>query len=262
MRPSTQGRAHASAEPGAALDRVDGRGATGTGLGLLFLLAAGLVLTLVASPGSEDVVLVASITLGAAIVAIAWNIGAGEGPRPSALAAIAATAFATATVTVARDDALATILASIVLLAVGFGTPAAIVSGLRRRRVLDVGVLFGATSVYLLVGMAFAMLYSILAIARDTAAFLGPDGATDGDLHDRVYFSYVTLSTTGYGDFVARDPFVRAVAVLEALGGQLYLVIAMTSVVSVLLSRRAAAPSAEAVTARAADDASPRTPPA
>ena len=41
---------------------------------------------------------------------------------------------------------------------------------------------------------------------------------------DYVYFSYVTMSTVGYGDLTARGDFARMLAVTEALIGQLYLV--------------------------------------
>lgn len=47
---------------------------------------------------------------------------------------------------------------------------------------------------------------------------------TDGTQADRVYFSFATLTTTGYGDCTAGERFGRAVSVLEMLLGQLYLV--------------------------------------
>ena len=50
---------------------------------------------------------------------------------------------------------------------------------------------------------------------------------------DFLYFSYVTQTTVGYGDFTARGDLGRALAVLEAVSGQLYLV----TVIAVLVSR-------------------------
>ena len=49
---------------------------------------------------------------------------------------------------------------------------------------------------------------------------------------DRVYFSYVTLATLGYGDYTPAGKTARMMAVLEALSGQLYLVTIVALVVS------------------------------
>jgi hypothetical protein len=53
----------------------------------------------------------------------------------------------------------------------------------------------------------------------------------------RVYFSYTALTTTGFGDLTARTPPGRALAVLEMLIGQLYLVTVIAMLVG-NLSRR------------------------
>ena len=55
----------------------------------------------------------------------------------------------------------------------------------------------------------------------------------DGTRPLRLYFSYVTLATLGYGDYTAAGNLGRALAVLEALMGQLYLV----TVVAVVVTR-------------------------
>jgi uncharacterized membrane protein len=57
----------------------------------------------------------------------------------------------------------------------------------------------------------------------------------DGTVADFLYFSFVTLTTTGYGDLTAAGGLGRAVAVLEALFGQLYLV----TIVALIVSRMA-----------------------
>ena len=56
---------------------------------------------------------------------------------------------------------------------------------------------------------------------------------TDGTRSLRLYFSFVTLATLGYGDYTAAGELGRTLAVVEALFGQLYLV----TVVAVLVSR-------------------------
>jgi ion channel len=86
----------------------------------------------------------------------------------------------------------------------------------------------GALTVYLLNGLMFAYLYSLIAVIGPHGFFAqsGDHGATDF-----VYFSYVTLTTVGYGDLTAASNFGRVVAVLEALIGQLYLVTIVAVVV-------------------------------
>lgn len=86
----------------------------------------------------------------------------------------------------------------------------------------------GALSVYLLNGLLFAYLYSLIAVIGPHGFFAQPGHHGPADF---VYFSYVTLTTVGYGDLTAASSFGRVMAVLEALIGQLYLVTIVAVVV-------------------------------
>jgi ion channel len=88
----------------------------------------------------------------------------------------------------------------------------------------------GAVCVYLLFGLLFVFVYGAVAALGHSPFFL--DG-TDGDRGLRVYFSFVTLATLGYGDFTPGTDFGRSLAITEAILGQLYLV----TVVALLVSR-------------------------
>ena len=88
----------------------------------------------------------------------------------------------------------------------------------------------GAVCVYLLLGLAFTFVYGALA-ALDSGPFFAQ--GTDGTLATRLYFSYVTLTTVGYGDYTARTNAGHMLGIIEALMGQLYLV----TVVALLVSR-------------------------
>lgn len=88
----------------------------------------------------------------------------------------------------------------------------------------------GAICVYLLLGLMFTFFYGAVA-ALDSAPFF--TSGTDGSVSIRLYFSYVTLSTVGYGDYVAASNFGHLLSIIEALSGQLYLV----TVVAVLVAR-------------------------
>lgn len=94
----------------------------------------------------------------------------------------------------------------------------------------------GVVTIYLLIGLFFTFTYSAAAMLGD--GFFFAQG-TDGSPGDRIYFSYVTLATLGYGDFTAASQVGRMLAVGEALLGQLYLVTVVAVVVSHLRPRRA-----------------------
>jgi len=79
----------------------------------------------------------------------------------------------------------------------------------------------GAVCVYVLIGLMFTFVYGAAA-AIGSGPFFAQ--GTDGTTSLRVYFSYVTLATLGYGDYTPAGNFGHTVAVVEALLGQLYLV--------------------------------------
>lgn len=88
----------------------------------------------------------------------------------------------------------------------------------------------GAVAVYLLLGLIWARLYEVVAMASP-GAFRVPEGES---LHtaDLVYFSFVTLATIGYGDIAPVSLLARNLSILEAVMGQLYLVILISRLVS------------------------------
>jgi len=118
-----------------------------------------------------------------------------------------------------------TFVASTVLYVVA---PASIVAHLAYRPAVDRQTMLGALSAYLLLGMAFAFAYRCLG-AFQRGPFFGPAG--DGTLSQDLFFSFVTLTTTGYGNLVPAGNPGQSLAVLEALLGQLFLVTAVAKIV-------------------------------
>jgi hypothetical protein len=94
----------------------------------------------------------------------------------------------------------------------------------------NVQAVTGAICVYVLIGILFVFLYGVLASIGSGDFFAQ---GTDGTRSLRLYFSFVTLATVGYGDYTAAGELARTLAVVEALIGQLYLV----TVIAVLVSR-------------------------
>jgi hypothetical protein len=107
--------------------------------------------------------------------------------------------------------------------------PVAIVRHVAYRREVDQETMLGALAAYLLIGMAFAFVYRSLG-AVETAPFFGAGG--EGSLSQDLFFSFVTLTTTGYGNLVPAGNPGQSLAVLEALVGQLFLVTAVGKLVT------------------------------
>ena len=89
---------------------------------------------------------------------------------------------------------------------------------------------FGAIVLYLLIGLIAAFAYSALYGINPGAFSKLPSG--EGGIRDWLYFSFVTLTTLGYGDITPIGPTARAIAMLEALVGQLYPAIIIARFVS------------------------------
>jgi Ion channel len=107
--------------------------------------------------------------------------------------------------------------------------PMSIARHLLLRRQVDQQTVLGALDIYLLIGMLFAFVYRFLGVAG-TGAFFGASGK--GTISQDLFFSFTTLTTTGYGDLVPAGNPGQTIAVLEMLSGQLFLVTALAKVIS------------------------------
>jgi hypothetical protein len=110
-----------------------------------------------------------------------------------------------------------------------------IVRHIAYRQTVDQETMLGALAAYLFIGMAFAFVYRFLGTVQPSA-FFGGEG--DGSLSQDLFFSFVTLTTTGYGNLVPAGNPGQSLAVLEALLGQLFLVTAVGKLVSAWRPRR------------------------
>ncbi len=95
-------------------------------------------------------------------------------------------------------------------------------------------VILAATALYLVIGSAFAAIYATIAWA-DPAAFATPAGMPPG-WQQMLYYSYVTLTTVGYGDITPRSPVAQSVAASEAVLGVLYTVVLLARLVGLQAS--------------------------
>jgi hypothetical protein len=94
---------------------------------------------------------------------------------------------------------------------------------------VSANTVFGALCAYLFLGMCWALIYARVA-AQHAGAFAIPDDM-QGSVPIFVYFSFTTLTTLGYGDVAPRMPISQMLAILEALVGQIYLVVIVARLV-------------------------------
>ena len=124
---------------------------------------------------------------------------------------------------------------SIVCCLLYFIAPFSIVRDLVFRPVVDSETLLGAVAAYLLIGMFFAFAYKA-AGELGSSPFFGPAGK--GSLSQDLFFSFVTMTTVGYGNLVPAANPGQTLAVLEAVIGQLFLVVAVGKIISNVTLRR------------------------
>ena len=92
---------------------------------------------------------------------------------------------------------------------------------------VDAEHLFAALSAYLLAGIYFGLLY--WALEQGLPDMFNASGLTRSAA---IYFSFVTLATLGYGDIVPRTDVARGLAIIEGVGGQLFLAVLVARLVS------------------------------
>jgi hypothetical protein len=97
----------------------------------------------------------------------------------------------------------------------------------------------GAVAVYMLLGLIWAFAYKLIELEIPGAVRLSRPVSSPSELTgELVYFSFVTLTSTGFGDVTPVHPVARSAAVLEALTGQLFLAILIARLVSLQLAGR------------------------
>ena len=110
---------------------------------------------------------------------------------------------------------------------------------LRSRRV-TVDVIFGSVAVYLLFGVVMAMAYqfgnsispgSIIESVPAESTLAGPQ------FKQFLYFSFVTLTSVGYGDLTPISQYARSIAMFEGVVGQLYLAILVARLVGIHIAQ-------------------------
>ena len=121
-------------------------------------------------------------------------------------------------------------LGGIILAVMLLATPIVILRRVVKHKRVTATTIYGAIAAYLAFGLAFSLMYSAI-VRLNPVAFAN---MTSSGLGSTNYFSFVTMTTLGYGDIVPVAQLARALAIFQTLLGQIYLVIVVARVVSLL----------------------------
>lgn len=102
--------------------------------------------------------------------------------------------------------------------------------------------IFGAICAYLLLGITWGSLYSVIEVSRPgsfqaTGAMADALKSTESRGPVLVYYSFVTMTTVGYGDITPVSPPARTLSWMEAMMGQFYIAILVAALVGIRISQ-------------------------
>lgn len=208
--------------------------------GAVFLLTLTLLVFVIVAPGADWSRAVACTLQWLALLTVVATSRARTGVRRSvAVVLLALTSF-----TVVGEAAGA--LPDAVLFAISgllsAAIPLALIGGLMRlvrAHGVTLQAVAGALTLYLLLGLVFAWVIGFVDKVGDVQYFTQQAHASTSQI---VYFSFAVLTTTGFGDLTAATHVGRALAVVEMLLGQLYLVTVIGVLVGNFVGRSRPAP--------------------
>jgi hypothetical protein len=103
---------------------------------------------------------------------------------------------------------------------------------------IDINKIIGAICIYLLLGLNWGMFYLFTNMAIPDSFHGLTSTAIGAQFSELMYFSFVTITTLGYGDLLAVKPLARTVAFLEAIVGQFYVAVLVAWLVGMYLSEK------------------------
>ena len=124
----------------------------------------------------------------------------------------------------------------------GFGTlffsytVITILAYIYREKTVTINVIYAAIVVYLLIGIMWAGIFKILETLLPGSLSLAQSSVNKNEL-DFTYYSFVTLTTLGYGDITPQNDQARAFAIIEAIIGQIYLTVLVARLVGLQISQ-------------------------
>jgi hypothetical protein len=196
----------------------------GYGLVLLLLLATLLLSALLPETGWGAVPTITAYVLTSLVALASSHAGHLELRRLAGVMAVSL-AVAGAAVDSKTLVAIGFILGTVLLGA----TMVTVTRNVLTSKEVGTRILLGAISVYVSLGLFFTLVFRAIARLQHGAFF---DGVPQAPGSDFVFFSYTTLTTTGYGNLIPASRGAQIFAVLEMLAGQIFLVTLVAGLVS------------------------------
>jgi len=116
-----------------------------------------------------------------------------------------------------------------------------LILGVFRAKRVTTNIIYGSICIYLLMGLTWAFIYSFLELTHPGSfnsaltVFQANADPREGLTLRLVYYSYVTLTTLGYGDITPVTPPAQLIASMEAITGQFYLAILVARLIGMHL---------------------------
>jgi hypothetical protein len=107
---------------------------------------------------------------------------------------------------------------------------------------ISTDVILEAVIAYLMIGLAFSLMVALTLIIDPRAYNLGISNSLtaqpESPLHQCVYYAFITMTTTGYGDIVPTNPMSRSLAIFISVTGQLYVAIVIALLIGKYISQQ------------------------
>jgi voltage-gated potassium channel Kch len=150
----------------------------------------------------------------------------GRWTRITLIVSVIVIAFTTAQAIVGNEAVAG---ASYIWIAFIVASPVVILARIFRHPRIDLETILGAVCAYLMIGIGFSTIYVMLQQLGSENFFTQPGPYQRIDF---LYFSFVVLTTLGFGDFTPGTPVGKVLVTLEALIGQVFLVTVVASLVA------------------------------
>jgi hypothetical protein len=201
--------------------------------GLLFLLLIGDYVLLTSGWRGSAALIVSSVWLGATVLLAFHTSRVPQRVMSVVRVAVGVVVLAALVAGLAGgDQAAGSIL--LVISALVVASPVAIGWRIAHHATVTAQTILGALSIYVLIGLIFANADYGFQLAAGSSFFAqsGHHGPADFG-----YFSFITMATVGYGDLTPAAGLPRTFAVLEALAGQIFLVVLVARLVTLYTPR-------------------------